>query len=101
MAKRRFKLHFSMYKEYVDSAVIELDDAVIEAVDDGWRAQFYNLHTPEEIAEHVGFNLIVNRGRLSMLDGWADQPDENARVLEWPELKDWDIEAEEVTNDEQ
>ena len=99
MGKRRFKLHFSMYDEHVDSAVIELDDAVIEAVDDGWRAQFYKLVTPEGIAEHVGFNLIVNRGRLSMLDGWADQPDTNARVIEWPNLDVWDVEAEEVENE--
>lgn len=98
MGKRRFGLRFSMYDEYVDSAVIELDDAVIEAVDDEWRAQFYHLVTPERIAEHVGFNLIVNHGRLSMLDGWADQPDENARVIEWPDLDGWDIEAEEISN---
>lgn len=95
MGKRRFELHFSMYDEYVDSAVIELDDAVIEAVDDEWRSVFYNLHTPERVAAHVGFNLIVNHARLSMLDGWADQPDTNACVIEWPELEGWDIEAEE------
>ena len=34
MGKRRFILHFSMYSESVDVAEIELDDAVIEAVDD-------------------------------------------------------------------
>ena len=96
MGKRRFKLHFSMFGEYVDSGVIELDDAVIEAVDDEWRAQFYNLHTPERIAEHIGFNLIINRQPLSDLDGWADQPNGNARVLEWPDLIDWEIEVEEV-----
>ena len=96
MGKRRFKLDFSMYDEYVDSAVIELDDAVFEAVDNEWRAQFYNLHMAEGIAEHIGFNLIINHGQLSMLDGWADQPDENARVLVWPDLTGWDIEAEAV-----
>lgn len=100
MGKRRFELHFSMYDEYVDSAVIELDDAVIEAVDDAWRAMFYNLHTPERIAAHVGYNLIINGLSLSQMDGWADQPAENARVIEWPELTDWEIEAEEVEQDE-
>lgn len=96
MGKRRFKLWFCMFGRGVDQAIIELDDAVIEAVDDEWRAMFYKLRTPEQIAGHVGFNLIVNRGRLSMLDGWADQPDGNACVLEWPDLDGWDIEAEEI-----
>lgn len=101
MGKRRFRLNFFMFSEYVSSAVIELDDAVIEAVDDEWRAQFYNLHTPERIAEHIGFNLIVNRRPLSDLDGWADQPDENARVIEFIEwLEGWDVEAAEVTDED-
>ena len=104
MGKRRLKLHFSIYGEYVDSAVIELDDAVIEAVDDAWRSTFFynNLRTPERIAAHVGYNLIINDLSLSQMDGWADQPDENARVLEWPLLPPtgWEIEAEEVTSEE-
>lgn len=100
MGKRRFRLHFSMYGENVDSAVIELDDAVIEAVDDEWCSVFYNFITPEGIAEHVGYNLIINGLSLSQMDGWADQPDENARVIEWPELTDWEIKAEEVTNED-
>lgn len=97
MAKRRFKLDFSVHGEFVDSAVIELDNAVIEAVDDEWRAIFYDLHMPEEIAIHIGYNLIVNHWSLSSLDGWADQPDENARVISWPGLHEaWDIEAREA-----
>lgn len=95
MGKRRFRLCFSMCDEHVDSAVIELDDAVIEAVDDAWRAMFYNLRTPERIAAHIGYNLILNGRSLSELHGWADQPAKNARILEWPDLADWDIEAKE------
>lgn len=102
MGKRHFNLHFSIHGEDVDSAIIELDDAVIEAVDDEWRSVFYKLRTPEEIAEHVGFNLIVNRQPLSNLDGWADQPDKNARVWVWPDLTGWEeIEAEEIKEKEE
>lgn len=101
MGKRKFELGFFIYDQYVDSAIIELDDVVIEAVDDEWRSCFYKLYTPEDIAKHIGFNLVVNRCLLSDLDGWADQPDGNARVLEWPDLNwDWDIEVEEIDKDE-
>jgi hypothetical protein len=79
MAKRIFVVSFEA------EAVIELDDAVIDAVDSEWRSVFYQLHTPEDIAEHIGFNLVINRAELSHLDGWADQSDENAFVLEDPE----------------
>ena len=73
--------------EMVVTATIELDDAVIDVVDDEWRAGLYNLHTPEEIAEHIACNL-VRGARLSMLDGWADQPDRNACFLDGPE---WEV----------
>jgi len=67
-------------------AVLELDDAVIEAVDDEWRSHFYRLHSASSIAEHIAYNLIINHVSLNDLDGWADQPDERAFVLVDP---DW------------
>lgn len=88
MGKQRFEI------ELRGTAIIDLDDAVIEAVDDEWRGIFYNLHTPEQIAEHIAFNLIVRHAPLSRLDGWADQPRENAEVIE---DDDWEVEAREVT----
>jgi len=84
MGKRRFRVEFS------GDAIIEIDDAVIDAVDDEWRAVFYDLYTPEDIAEHIAYNLIVNHARLSMLDGWADKDDSLARLVEEP---DWDMYA--------
>jgi hypothetical protein len=59
---------------------IELADEVINVVDDEWRKQLYDLHSAEEIAEHIGINLVVNQAKLSQLDGWADQPDSNAKI---------------------
>jgi hypothetical protein len=76
--KRRFRVDFGVR----GSLVIELDEKVISVVDDIWRSQLYDLHTPEEIAGHVAYNL-ANGSRLSQLDGWADQPDENAKILEY------------------
>jgi len=65
---------------YTKEIIVELADEVIDTVDDEWRNELYNLRTPEEIAIMVGLNL--DRGcRLSMLDGWADQPDNNAEIL--------------------
>ena len=94
---RRFKLHFSFNGEEVDTAVIELADEVINVVDDEWRSFFYNLRTPEEIAAHIGhcyFDLQIPLGRM---DGWADQPDSNIRVIQRPYLiVDFDVQAEEV-----
>lgn len=83
MAKRIFKITLTA------DATIELDDAVFDTVDDDWRAGFYNLKTPEEIAKHIAYNLIANKFRLSQMDGWADQVDDNAKVTGI----DWDVEA--------
>lgn len=88
--KRIFEVHFE------GTAVIELDEHVIDVVDDEWRLHLYDLNTPQEIAEHIGYNLVINQARLSHLDGWADQPNENAKIIESP---DWEIDAYEVRNE--
>lgn len=75
MAKRRFVVNFEGYIE------IELDDAVIDVVDDDWRDNLYDLNTPEEIAAHIAYNFLRGAA-LSNLDGWADQPNSNAVVIE-------------------
>ena len=41
MAKRIFEVTVTK------TIKLELDDAVINAVDDEWRSQLYNLHEPE------------------------------------------------------
>lgn len=84
MSKRCFEIEFRC------SVVIELDDSVIQAVDDDWRSSLYDLHAPEEIAEHIGYNMIVNGINLSSMDGWADMDDSLARIVLSP---DWTTEA--------
>ena len=88
MAKRIFEVTVTK------TIKLELDDAVINAVDDEWRSQLYNLHEPEEIAEMIGRCMVLFGSDLSDLDGWADQPKENARILE---TVDEDVEAQEVS----
>lgn len=88
MSKRRFRVIL-----HCDDIVIELDERVIDVVDDEWRNHLYQLTTPEEIAAHVAYNLVVNKWRLSTLDGWADQPDSNARIVDTGE---WDVTTDEV-----
>ena len=86
MARRIFGVEITIV------ATVELDDAVIDDVDDEWRSVFYNLHTPEQVARHIAYNLVCNDARLSMLDGWADQPDSNAALLseEVVEMDAWE-----------
>lgn len=88
MAKRIFEI------ELRGTARIELDDAVIERVDADFRSSLYDLHGAQEIAERIGYNLIVNGARLSIMDGWADMDNDNARILG---VVDWTTEANEAT----
>ena len=55
---------------------------VIAVVDDEWRSQLYDLQTSGEIAKHIAYNLFFNGFSLSELDGWADQPNERARIID-------------------
>jgi hypothetical protein len=79
-------------------AIIGIDNAVIAAVDDYWRSQFYDLHDSTDIAEHIAVNLVLRRVKLSYLDGWADQPDDRAVVLDGP---DWETEAFDISEFEE
>lgn len=69
------------------TAEIELDEQVISVVDDEWRSALYPLNDDEDIAEHIAYNFVRNNARLSQLDGWADQPDSNAKLIN----EDWKV----------
>lgn len=62
---------------------VEVDQRLLDDVlTDEWRAQFYpDIRAPGDVAEHLAFNLVQGR-RLSSLDGFADQSDERARVVD-------------------
>lgn len=69
--KRTFQVQVNILVE------IELDQAVLDAVDDDWRDTLYNLHDDLEVAEHIGYNVAVNGvRRLTRLDGWANLDDD-------------------------
>lgn len=65
-------------EEITFDGIIEINDVVINSVDENWRSFFYNLTTPQEIAEHIAYNMAVNNATLSRLDGFADLPDDYA-----------------------
>jgi hypothetical protein len=75
------------------AVVIDISPDVINAVDDKWRSQFYALKTPEEIAEHIAYNMVINGAKLSQLDGWADKSDVKARIIEYPK---WALHATKI-----
>ncbi len=72
------------------TATVEIDDAVFVEVNDDWRNTFYDLRDDDDVAAHVGGNLI--RGwSFKQLDGFGLLPDDAARSLD-----DWVAEAEEI-----
>ena len=71
------------------TAVIEIDSAVFDTVDDDWKDQLYNLRNDEEIAKHVAYNMIANNASLTRMEGFALLDDNNAKFIERP---DWDWE---------
>lgn len=74
--------------EVVRRCVENLDDAGQPQPDErgsrGWRNIYYDLHTPERVAEHMAYNLAIRGASLSSLDGWADLADDlaAARVID-------------------
>lgn len=64
------------------TAHIELSQELLDAVlTDEWRRQFFDLQSPEEVAEHLAYNLAQHH-ELKLLDGFADKEGQ-ARMIEF------------------
>lgn len=64
---------------------IAIDDAIVALCGDAaWVRDFYGLGTPEEIAEHLAYNVGLRYRSVSRLDGFADRADADvvARVTD-------------------
>ena len=95
MTLRKFEVTFYDGGEEIDTGIIGIDQSVIDVVDDEWRTYFYQLYTPEEIAAHIAWNMVINNMRLSEIEGWL-MPDELAQMIVWPQTDDWEVKAKEI-----
>jgi hypothetical protein len=58
---------------YVD---IDIADEIVDLhKDPEWVDSFYGLRSPKAVAEHLAWNIALNRRSLSQLDGFADKDD--------------------------
>lgn len=77
MGKKVIDLHIEGW------ATLEIDDEVFAVVDDEHRKKFgHNLTFDFDIARHIGWLVLVDKMKLSRIDGWADQPDDNVKIIE-------------------
>jgi hypothetical protein len=89
---RRFKVVKVLTVELsVDQRLLD------EVLTDEWRASFYKLRTPADVADHLAYNLMQGRP-LATLDGFADQPEERARLHEVDFVEDADEGTKEVSS---
>lgn len=85
--KRKFTVEFQATLE------LEIDESVIErGLSAEWQSVYYKFETPEEVAKHIAYNMVVNRAGLSEFDGFADLDDGQAKA-NYPE---WEVDATEL-----
>lgn len=73
------------------SYTIDINESILaEVLTDTWRTQFYPLHTPTDVAEHLAYNFLCNGASLTQLDGFADRPWSDAFIVreEWEFLEE-------------
>lgn len=71
-------------RRFLVSALIEItieEHLLTDVLTDEWRQTFYALTTAEDVAGHLAYNLIQGR-RIGSLDGFADQSEDAARIIE-------------------
>jgi len=68
---------------------LDIDKALIEGVlNDQWRSMYYKLMTPDDVANHIAYNIVANQLQdVRMLDGFADREMKDVRVnsVKWDE----------------
>lgn len=73
MAKRKFEIEVSCIVK------VEFDESIMP--DDDWRANFYPIYTPYQLAAHLAYNAVANGKRtLYNFDGFADR-DPSAAIM--------------------
>lgn len=67
---------------------IEITQKLLDSVlTDEWRKYFYHFTRPEDVAEHLAFNLVRGCSTIRTLDGFANQAID-AAVISRPEVTD-------------
>lgn len=75
MAKRKFWVTLEFE--------VEVDEQVLDrGIDPEWRKENYDFTTHEQVAAHIGYNMVRNNIGLSSMDGFADLTDDLAVVVE-------------------
>jgi hypothetical protein len=59
---------------------LKINDAAVLDLSRGEAFTGAPFESQEELLEHLGVNLIGGEHRLSLLDGWADLPDDAVTV---------------------
>lgn len=76
---------------------VEDQDVLDRITGDGgeeWRSRFYDLHTAEDVAEHLAFNAVTNGVHdVRRLEGWADVESDRAVTVD---VDNTDFHVEEV-----
>lgn len=60
---------------------LDLDKALLP--DDDWRSQFYPIHTMNDVARHIAYNVVANgMERITQLDGFVDRSVDDCKILD-------------------
>lgn len=63
------------------TATITIDDEVIErGLSEEFTQYIGKMKDNEAVIKHIAYNLIVNRAKLTQLDGFADMDDDKAQI---------------------
>jgi hypothetical protein len=80
--RRKFKVVFEVEID------VEVDDDVVQdALSDDFKKSFYKFDDPAAVAQHLAYNFVANRAKLSSLDGFAQWTDKKAKLVH----EDWDF----------
>jgi hypothetical protein len=80
--RRKFKVVFQVEVD------VEVDDDVVQdALSDDFKASFYKLGDAAGVAQHLAYNFVANRAKLSSLDGFAHWGDDKGKL----KGEDWDF----------
>lgn len=96
---RKFRFTISVDDNETGQGIIELDESVIvEGLSEEFKKYFYDLHTPEGVASHIAWCMVVRDLYPEVIEGWLILNKDTAKITHFPSgYNDFEVTAEEIT----
>lgn len=95
---RTFRFTISVDDNETGQGIIEIDNEIIEeGLSEEFKKYFYDLRTPEGVASHLAWAMVVRGYEPEQIEGWTNLNKDTVVITRYPSgYDDFEVTAEEI-----